>query len=250
MTTPTEVQVTTPETGPETPVENARPDNVPEKFWDAEKGEVRTEALLQSYTELEKKGAKAEETPPAEETPEQEAEAAKALAKEYGLPESVASFAKKFADTGELGMEDYAELEKLGFSKAVVDQFISGAITPANADDPNAGFIETAGDAETMNKIATWAAENFSEDDIKKFNEASAKGDDEAQEMFKVMAAEYEKAEGKTPARRVTGDPETTTSDVYTSMDELHRDQADPRYSTDKVFRDQVLAKAKRSTKL
>jgi len=33
----------------------ARPPEVPEKFWDAEKGEVRVDALLKSYGELERK---------------------------------------------------------------------------------------------------------------------------------------------------------------------------------------------------
>jgi len=31
-----------------------RPDNIPEKFWDAEKGEVRLDELAKSYAELEK----------------------------------------------------------------------------------------------------------------------------------------------------------------------------------------------------
>lgn len=33
----------------------ARPDNVPEKFWDAKSNSIRTDALLKSYAELEKK---------------------------------------------------------------------------------------------------------------------------------------------------------------------------------------------------
>jgi hypothetical protein len=41
------------EATPPAPVE--RPEHVPEKFWDAESGAVRTEALLKSYVELERK---------------------------------------------------------------------------------------------------------------------------------------------------------------------------------------------------
>jgi hypothetical protein len=42
-----------------------RPANVPEKFWDAAKGEIRTEALLRAYQELERRafGAKAKGVP-------------------------------------------------------------------------------------------------------------------------------------------------------------------------------------------
>ena len=46
-----------------------RPSDVPEKFWDAERGELRADALVKSYVELERKlGRPAENTPPA--TPE------------------------------------------------------------------------------------------------------------------------------------------------------------------------------------
>lgn len=33
----------------------SRPNDIPEKFWDSERGELRTEALLKSYVELERK---------------------------------------------------------------------------------------------------------------------------------------------------------------------------------------------------
>lgn len=40
-----------------------RPDHIPEKFWDAEKGEVRAEALAKSYTELERKQGQGNKAP-------------------------------------------------------------------------------------------------------------------------------------------------------------------------------------------
>ncbi|NJN71289.1 MAG: hypothetical protein HC801_14150, partial [Nitrospira sp.] len=43
-----------------------RPSDVPEKFWDAERGELRADALVKSYVELERKlGGFAENAPPA-----------------------------------------------------------------------------------------------------------------------------------------------------------------------------------------
>lgn len=39
----------------EQPRPGNRPDGLPEKFWDAEKGEIRLDALVKSYIELEKK---------------------------------------------------------------------------------------------------------------------------------------------------------------------------------------------------
>ncbi len=37
------------------PTEQSRPDHVPDKFWDAEGGTIRTDALLKSYLELERR---------------------------------------------------------------------------------------------------------------------------------------------------------------------------------------------------
>lgn len=39
------------------PAAPTRPDHVPEKFWDAERGEVRVDAALKSYVELEKRSS-------------------------------------------------------------------------------------------------------------------------------------------------------------------------------------------------
>jgi len=49
----------------------ARPEDVPEKFWDAERGVLRVEALLKSYRELERK-LSARFAPPGEDAPEEE----------------------------------------------------------------------------------------------------------------------------------------------------------------------------------
>ena len=49
----------------EEPMAPARPETIPEKFWDPDAGAVRVDALAKSYTELERKlGATAAEIPP------------------------------------------------------------------------------------------------------------------------------------------------------------------------------------------
>jgi hypothetical protein len=45
-----------------------KPEGLPDKFWDAEKGEVRVDALVKSYTELEKRMSNAIPEPTDEET--------------------------------------------------------------------------------------------------------------------------------------------------------------------------------------
>jgi hypothetical protein len=53
------------------PARAERPEEVPEKFWDAERGALRVDALLKSYRELEKK-LSARFTPPGDDAPEEE----------------------------------------------------------------------------------------------------------------------------------------------------------------------------------
>ncbi|MBR0679683.1 hypothetical protein GXW74_04245 [Roseomonas eburnea] len=53
------------------PKKGARPEDVPEKFWDEEAGTLRVEALLKSYRELEKRLSQ-RVAPPAEDAPEEE----------------------------------------------------------------------------------------------------------------------------------------------------------------------------------
>lgn len=54
-----------------TPVKDARPEDVPEKFWDTEAGAVRVEALLKSYRELERRMSQ-RIAPPGDDAPEEE----------------------------------------------------------------------------------------------------------------------------------------------------------------------------------
>lgn len=53
------------------PQKGARPEEVPEKFWDTELGAIRVEALLKSYRELEKRLSQ-RIAPPGEDAPEEE----------------------------------------------------------------------------------------------------------------------------------------------------------------------------------
>ena len=56
-----------------------RPDDVPEKFWDSASGSLRTEALLKSYRELERKLGAAEATPAGDDAADAEARPRHAL---------------------------------------------------------------------------------------------------------------------------------------------------------------------------
>lgn len=85
----------------------ARPDHIPEKFWDAEKAELRADALLKSYTELEKRQAA---TPTAPETysraiPEDLREALGGIAE---IPDTDPLYVSASAAAKEAGLSDEA----------------------------------------------------------------------------------------------------------------------------------------------
>ncbi len=56
---------------PRRPATNARPDDVPDKFWDAETGTLRVDTLLKSYRELERKLSN-RFAPPSDDAPEED----------------------------------------------------------------------------------------------------------------------------------------------------------------------------------
>ena len=136
------------------PAKAERPPSVPEKFWNAETGQVNTEALLKSYGELERARSAArpqdipqapamgtepatQATPPAtEQDPEAKATADAAAAKAAQDAASAKLVADRQAASndantdiqrdGKISDATYAKLEGVGYSRAQVDQYVAG----------------------------------------------------------------------------------------------------------------------------
>jgi hypothetical protein len=101
-----------------TPIEAApstvtRPDYIPEKFWDAQKGEPKVDQLGASYLQLEKAfGAKSQapKKPGADASPEDQAKYYADLRKFTGAPEKPEDYGIKAPDNLPAGVEWNAEL--------------------------------------------------------------------------------------------------------------------------------------------
>jgi hypothetical protein len=101
-----------------TPIETApstvtRPDYIPEKFWDAQKGEPKVDQLGASYLQLEKAfGAKSQapKKPGADASPEDQAKYYADLRKFTGAPEKPEDYGIKAPDNLPEGVEWNAEL--------------------------------------------------------------------------------------------------------------------------------------------
>ena len=229
-----------------------RPEDVPEKFWDAEKGEVRQADLLKSYKELERRGGTDPEVEAA--TPEAEAEATPGqevpTTEEAAAPNQrglIDKYTKVYLEAGELGDEAYADLEAQGWSRDVVDAHIAGQEAIATI---RASALQTAvGGEEGVQKALEWAQLNMSEDERTSFN-AAVNGPDNAAALKAIegLAASYNATTSSPPKNQIEGNgPPTSSGNTYTSFSEWLSDMADPRYTSNDTFRAAVDAKHARS---
>lgn len=108
----------TTDTTAQTPIEAApstvtRPEYIPEKFWDAQKGEAKIDQLAISYANLEKafsSKSQAPKKPGADATPEQQAQYFAELRKFTGAPERPEDYGLKAPDKLPEGVEWNADL--------------------------------------------------------------------------------------------------------------------------------------------
>jgi hypothetical protein len=217
-----------------------RPDHIEEKFWDAEKGVVRTDDLARSYAELQKKLGvpKAGDDKPQQpkndpKVPESKAPATEAEAKtqltEKGIDYD--AFRSEFMQNGELSEASRQKLTDAGIPKQMVDDFIANQQRLA-ADNMNQVFGECGGDAEGYTKVMEWAKTGLNAKEVAAYNRAMDSGDvDQMKLAAGAVYAKYVKAEGQDPTL-VSGDRKPNASDAkpFGSTAELTRAMSDRRY--------------------
>lgn len=234
-----------------------RPESVPEKFWDAEKGTVKTEALLQSYSELERRQSapkpeekpnantppkiedgKAEETPP-EASREQAQEAVEKANLDFSALE------QEYLNDGKLSDETYEKLAKAGLPKNVVDNYVEGQMAKAQALTNR--VYDTVGGEQSYMAMNEWAKQNLSDSEKAAFNAALDSGN-EGSIMLAVrgLQAQFTAANGK-PPKLVNGDAAGQSGAVFRSRQEVITAMSDPRYRSDPAYRSDVEAKLLRS---
>ena len=228
------------ETPPEAP---KRPEHIPEKFWNAETGEVRVEELAKSNAELEKQLTQLkqqEKAPPegsTEEAPKTGSEPA---------PINFDEFYDEYAENSSLSEASYEKLSKAGIPKEVVDQYIAGQTALVDARTRQ-GYAMVGGE-EAFNKMAAWASQSLSSEQLAAFNRAVNSSTAEMEIAMMGLLAQYEKANGKAPTLLQGGTPAVPSSTGYQSQAEMTRDMRDPRYESDPAYRKQVEAKIRATT--
>ena len=228
----------------EAPTVKERPANIPEKFWDAEKGEARWDALADAYSELERKQSTAPKT--GEEAAEAVAEVVDANA-----------LTAEFADKGELSEASRTSLTK-ALSKALGGDDAAAqtvALYEAGLKALAAQMVSDvkgiAGGDEGYAQMSEWAKTNLSADEIKKFDtEVLSNDPTRAKAAVRDLHLRFREAGGAESIPSLVGGKANTggkAGDAYANQDELYNDIADPRYDKDPAFRARVDAKIARS---
>lgn len=220
----------------EAPQVPTRPEHIPEKFWDAEKGEVRLEALAKSYAELEKtRGGKPTDAPK-EPTTAVTQDAAQAAVESAGL--DFTALNTEYAEAGALSEDTYKALEGKGIPKAMVDSYIAGQEALA-VQWKNSAFAEAGGE-EQYTKMVEWAKESLSPAEKVAFNKAAESGTiDEFKLAISGLKGRFESANGKS-AKLLSGESPSSTSQGYQSRAQMTADMKNPLYKTDPAFRKSV----------
>lgn len=246
----------------QTPADRAaaeRPANVPEKFWDAANKRVNTDALLKSYSELEKMKSKpaeaAAETPPAEgqdpskatiEKPAEGEKPAEEAPKVEAAPVAtlIEQLTTKYTD-GSLAETDFAAAEAAGIPKSVVETYFAGLKA---LEATTLISLETAaGGKETLDAARNWAVKGLTDAELDFYN-ANVSKPETSETAVKWLAEKYIAANPSEGKLVTKGAPSSAPQgDVFRSSAEVTAAMSDPKYRTDPAFRQTVAEKLARS---
>lgn len=250
-----------------------RPDNVPEKFWNAETGVVDTDGLLKSYLELEKvhsapkEPAKEEAKPNGEETTSpkisdaKKGEEKKPAEGEGETPAQVDREALQGAFTdartayaennGELPEENRKAILDAGIPESVLDNYLAGIAAQEKA--LAATVYDLAGGADDYRAAVLWAAENWDEEEIAAYDQAIGNPKLVKNTVKGLMASFKEAGAPPSEGKQVEAGASAVSGDVYQSKDEFLVDLAKLRNITNlneqAVARKAAVSKLERSKK-
>ena len=237
-------------------VTHERPEDVPEKFWNAETGEVNHDAVLKSYNELESKNSQtndedgnAEDTSEnddvVDDTSEGESELTglDAVLESKGIVRS--ELTAELTEDGTLSEGSYAKLAEAGYDQQTVDAFIEGnkAQYAQVANDIN----EVKSSVENFDAMADWVANTFTDDQLKSYNDMVTSGDkSQAQAAVNWAHGLFSEALGD-DVNLLGGNEPVVQGEVFRSNAEVTKAMSDPRYKKDSAYREDVAKKLQRS---
>ena len=245
-----------------------KPEGLPDKFWNAEKGEADYAGLAKSYTELEKaRGKPAEPAKPAAPAKSpaviaaeaalaaaqaaDPANAAAAAAAAAGitptpsLDDATNAASAEYAKDGKLSDATYESLAKSGVSRSMVDTYIAGQVAQSAPIIAEAHAM--AGGPEGYKAATDWARVNWTPQQISDFD-AGVKNRATTKLAVADLVAKFNAANG-TDGSLVKGGNGSpgNTGGGYATQTEVMAAINDPRYKKDAAYRATVEAKLGRT---
>lgn len=216
-----------------------RPENVPEKFWDAEKGVVNTEALLKAQADAEAALRQSQSGDGEGDEGEGDDDNAKQV-------DVVANASKEFAEKGELTDATFKSLEGVGITRDMVNDYIAGQQSiVSNLQSAAYGPFEGQKGYE---EAANWAAANLSDDEIKAIDIQLTSNNPAIVKQGAIALQKAFNTNADVEPTTIRGNANSsTTGTTYKSRGEMMRDMSSSRYRTDEGFRREVAEKLRRS---
>lgn len=237
---------------PETKTPVAKPDDVPEEFWDAENGKVDWDKV---------KAAKTPDDKSKEQTSDEQAEPSEeingvsvsddhrtafapwyeALQKGEGIPDEAVQYVK--------------DQFKVEASKAMIEAYMQGQLAKATGKASEevtavrSAALSAVPDGMDYSSVATWAEENLSDQEKADYNAAVEGKDPKVAKLAVENLVNKFRAESDQPPVKRLGNGRTNApvADAYNSVDEITADMMKPEYDRDPAFRAKVDAKIQRS---
>ena len=152
---------------------------------------------------------------------------------------------EEYQKNGELSKESIDKLEKAGYPKAMVDAYLDGL--QATTEKFVNHIYSMAGGKENYEKIIGFI-KTQPESVINAYNATITQGNlNQIELALNGIKAQMKAAYG-TSNPTLMGGAATSTAEGYTSMEQMTKDMADPRYQVDPKFTRSVLMKIKNAT--
>ena len=221
----------------------AKPEGIPDKFYDAETGKVDYDAMAKSYTELEKKqsGQKEEVKDESVEEPKTANDAVEKAGLDMG------KLTEEFDTNGELAEDSYKALEAAGIPKATVDQYIQGQQALV-AKAQSEAYSLTDG-KEGYEAMSGWAKANLSAEELTNYNTQVNSPNSKVREMaIRGLHAQFSADSGDGKPLVHGNNSATADGSGFKSRAQMIEAMQDSKYQSDPAYRAEVEARVARSS--
>jgi hypothetical protein len=224
---------------PTEPTQTNRPEWLPEKFNSPEDLSKAYGELEKQFTQSRQEATQSEAEQPAPETPEDAREAVENAGLDFDAMQ------QEFSENGNLSDETYKSLQDKGIPKEMVDAYVEGQESLANAYEQE--LYSFAGGKDSYTEMAQWATENLSDSEIDAYNSSlQSRNESQARLAIDGLMSRYRDNGGAEPT--LVGGKASASVDTYSSWAQVTKDMSTAEYKKDPAFRATVEKKLGRSS--